>query len=89
MSEDIKTIIDKLDKLDSRIDNIDITMAKQNVSLEYHIKRSDQADAAIELLDQRVKPLEAHTLTVATVLKFVMYIGTFIAGIAGIYAALK
>lgn len=60
---DIKTVISKLDKLDERIDNIDITLAKQHVSLELHIKRTDLNEQALELMAQetnaRLKKLES------------------------------
>lgn len=42
-----------LDKLDSRLDNIDVTLAAQHVSLKDHIRRT-------ELLEDAVKPLQSH-----------------------------
>lgn len=63
MSDDIKYVIRKLDKLDSRIDSIDITLAKQYLSLEEHIKRTDQNEEALEILgkesNERLKKLES------------------------------
>jgi len=47
---DNKYIADKLDKLDERLDSIDITLAKQNVSLEHHIKRTEINEKALVVL---------------------------------------
>lgn len=60
---DDNRVLDKLDKLDTRIDNIDITLAKQHLSLEEHIKRSNMLEAKLE-------PVEKHVNSVNAVLKF-------------------
>jgi hypothetical protein len=60
---DIKTVISKLDKLDERIDSIDITLAKQHVSLDEHIRRTELNEKALELMAEetngRLKKLES------------------------------
>lgn len=60
---DVKLILEKLDKLDSRIDGIDITLAKQHVSLDEHIKRTQQNEEALEILgkesNERLRKLES------------------------------
>lgn len=53
---------DKIDKLDARLDSIDVTLAKQHEQLSIHIKRSD-------LLEQQVEPLKTHVATVSGALK--------------------
>lgn len=45
----------KLDKLDTRIDNIDVTLAKQQVILEEHMRRSIANEAAVDLLRTEVQ----------------------------------
>lgn len=84
MSEIDKMIIEKLEKLDSRIDNIDITLAKQSVilenqhaSLEVHIKRTD-------LLEAKLEPVEKHVDMVAGALKLIGLIGAMIGIITGL-----
>lgn len=49
----------KLDKLDGRVDNIDVTLAKQSIILEEHIKRSVANEQAVEVL--RIEVQERHT----------------------------
>lgn len=61
---DIKYVIQKLDKLDERLDSVDVTLAKQHISLEEHMKRSSQNEEQIDLLrtesDERLKKLESN-----------------------------
>lgn len=79
---DSKAILEKLEKMDSRLDNIDITLAKQAKDLEYHIKRTD-------LLEDKLIPVEKHVSLVNTAFKVLLGLGTFIGFIVGIYSALK
>jgi hypothetical protein len=60
---DIKNVESKLDKIDARLDAIDITLAKQHVSLDLHIRRTEQNEEALEVLakesNSRLKNLES------------------------------
>lgn len=85
---DTKTILEKLEKLDARIDNIDVTLAKQQVSLDYHIKRSDQADHAIKIISERMEPIEQHTDRVNFTTKVLAALGAIITFAVGIYKSL-
>ena len=64
MSDDIKYIIQKLDKLDERLDQVDVTLVKQHVSLEEHMRRSSQNEEQLEIVrkesDERLKKLESN-----------------------------
>lgn len=66
-----------LEKLDSRLDNVDVTLAKQHVSLEEHMRRSD-------LLEEKMKPVEAHVAMVNGVFKFLGIASLIVGLIAGI-----
>ena len=46
---------DKMDKILDRLNSIDITLAKQEISLSQHISRT-------ELLEEQVKPLQERML---------------------------
>lgn len=97
MSDDIlKIIIDKVDKLDNKIDGIagdiveiKITSAKQNESLNYHIKRSDLNEENIEILRKEVEPIKSHVIAVNSIIKFVGIFSTIIGTILGIFKLLK
>ncbi len=62
MSDILKRLEDKIDKIDSRLDNVDITLAKQSVVLEVHVKRTN-------LLEEAIKPLSVHVSMINGALK--------------------
>lgn len=86
MSDDIlRIIINKVDKLDNKIDNIaddivhiKVTSAKQQESLNYHIKRSDLNEENIEILREEVKPIKKHVDQVSGILKFLGVFSTIL-----------
>lgn len=82
---DIKSVIDKLDKMDTRLDSIDVTLGKQQVSLDYHIARTNQNEETIEILknesDIRLRKLESWKdkfLGILAFLGFVSAIAAFL-----------
>lgn len=89
LMDKLNKIEDKFDVLDGRIDNIDVTLAKQHVSLEYHIKRSDQADAAIKIISDELLPVKDHVKAVGTVVKYTAWIVGVLGTAVGIVATLK
>lgn len=60
---DNKRIEEKLDKVVEKIGNIDVTLAKQSVILDEHVRRSN-------LLEAKMLPLEKHVAVVNGALKF-------------------
>lgn len=67
----------KIDKIMDRISSIDATLAKQEVTLAYHIKRTD-------LLEKQVEPVQKHTNElkgIVTMLKILALLATIIEGI--------
>lgn len=44
----LQRIEDKVDKLDGRLDKIEVTLARNTVSLEHHIKRTDALETRVE-----------------------------------------
>lgn len=59
--DDLKNDIKEIQK---SINSIDITLAKQNASLEEHIRRT-------EILESKITPVEVHVHMVNGVLKFI------------------
>ena len=80
---DNKYIIQKLDKLDDRLDNIDITLAGQHISLKQHMKRSDQNEEQLDILrkdsDERLKKLESNKDRVVGAIAVLAAIGAILA----------
>ena len=61
---DIKDVLNKLDKMDTNIDAINITLAKQHITLEDHTRRSlaneEGLSLAKEEFSSRIKHLESY-----------------------------
>lgn len=62
MSDRDGRIEDKLDSIVEKIASIDVTLAKQSVILDEHIKRSN-------LLEAKMEPIEKHVAIVHAILK--------------------
>lgn len=75
-------ILDKLDKIEERLDNVDVTLAKQHVTLEEHMRRSLANEEAVQILKEQMEPIKDHVKAVNTVLKLA-------GGIAIVLAALE
>lgn len=55
---------EKIDKISDKISSIDVTLAKNTVSLEEHIKRTN-------ILEQKLGPVEKHVNMVDGALKLI------------------
>jgi ribosome-associated translation inhibitor RaiA len=64
--EHMKTVGAKLEKMDDRLDNVDVTVARQQTILEEHVKRTNLLE---EKLDKDVEPLKAQASQVRLLLK--------------------
>jgi hypothetical protein len=60
----------KLDKISTDISDMKATMSKQQVSLDYHIRRTD-------LLEEKIKPIEIHMNELRGIVKLLKLIGIF------------
>lgn len=61
----------KIDKIAEHIGNIDVTLAKQEVTLTEHIRRTS-------LLEKKMEPVEKHVNMVHGVLKAIAALGTVV-----------
>ena len=64
MDDKLERIENKLDRVVDQIGEINETTAKQQVSLEYHIKRTD-------LLEKKLEPVEEHVNLVSSLFKII------------------
>jgi len=64
MDDKLERIENKLDKVVDQIGEINATTAKQQVSLDYHIKRTD-------LLEEKLKPVEDHVALVGSFFRLI------------------
>lgn len=72
-----RRVEDKLDKVADDISHINVTIAKQEVSLKEHIRRTD-------ILEDKIVPIEKHMIMFNGVLKFVGVVALFTGIIEGL-----
>ena len=76
MEHSSKRLEDKIDKIGERMGNIDVTLAKQSIILEEHVKRTN-------LLEGKLAPVEKHVIMVNGVLKFLGLVAILIGILEG------
>jgi hypothetical protein len=72
LDDRIIRIEDKIDKVMEHTSSIDITLAKQHVILEEHVKRTN-------LLEEKLEPIQKHVNMVHGALKLIGLIATIAA----------
>ncbi len=72
--DDLKRFEFKLDKIDQRINNIDVTLSSQAEVLKEHVRRTN-------LLEEQIRPIQKHVAMVDGITKFIGILG-ILAGIA-------
>ncbi len=72
----------KVDRLDTRLDGIDVTLAGQHVQLTEHIRRTG-------ILEDDMKPVKLHVARVGGALSFVGLLATGVGLMAGIVEIIK
>lgn len=77
MDDITKLMINKLEKIDSSLSRIDITLAKQEEQIRIHVKRTN-------LLEAKLVPVEKHVLMVHAALKLIGILGIFVGILEGI-----
>lgn len=73
----MKNLEDKIDSISEKITNIDVTLAKQSVVLEEHIRRTN-------LLEEKLAPVEKHVHMVNGALKAIGFIAIALGVVEGI-----
>jgi hypothetical protein len=81
-SKRLERVEDKLDKVVDAISGINVTLAKQAVVLEEHVKRST-------MLEEQFKPVRKHVDIVNGILKLMGILGTCGGLIHGLMKILK
>jgi chromosome segregation ATPase len=84
-----KTLEDKIDKLDSRIDSIDKTLERNTVSLEVHMKRSDMLEEYVQKIEAEVKPVKEHVYKMTHAIQGIFWFCAVLASVAGFIFVLK
>lgn len=69
MDDKLDRVLNKIDNIDESLQDISITLAKQEVSLETHIKRTNLLEERVELLREEMRPVEQHVFYMHGALK--------------------
>lgn len=78
----LNIILTKINKLDERMDESNIILAKQEVSLSEHIKRTN-------ILEDKIEPVERHVQLVNSILKIIGGIAVLMSIITGIIKVIE
>jgi hypothetical protein len=75
---------ERLDKMVASVQRIDTTLAKQAVTLEEHVKRTELAEHRIEHLQSQLDPIKAHVAGISAIPRFI----TLVSVLTGLSIAL-
>jgi uncharacterized coiled-coil protein SlyX len=85
----IKLLLERTAKIEDRLISIDTTLAKQEVHLQEHMRRSAANERAVELLSQQLSPIKKHVAMLEGSLKFVGILSLVLGVIGGVLKLLN
>lgn len=80
---DLGRIEEKIDHLTERMSSVDVTLARQHVTLSEHMRRTEASEARLEKLEVEMQPLTRAHFMWAGVGKLLAVLGT-IAAVLGV-----
>lgn len=80
-----KYLLTKLEEIAKDINDINITLVKQNISLEEHVRRTDLLEKQVDSFKEEFKPIQRKYIALQVGLQTLGVIGI----IASIYRAFK
>lgn len=89
--DDMKWLREQITALRADVSQNTATLARNTVSLEHHIRRTDLLETSVDKLRTEFKPVALHVAIVGAVGKGIGIIGTIVgigAGLARIFGAL-
>lgn len=77
--KDLEKILDKidskLDKVENRLDSIDITLVKQEANLKEYIRRCDNIENHVSILEGKIEPIKTHVDRAEFIIMAVKWLG--------------
>lgn len=70
----MKEVLNKLDKLDDRLDSVDRTLVKQEANLAEHMRRTEILESQHEKLYVELEPVKAHVNQVKAGIKLLAFV---------------
>lgn len=62
---------EKIDRISSKIEIINVTLAKQEENIKEHIRRTDIVEANLELLRSEFRPVQKQAIKAEGIIKFI------------------
>lgn len=84
MKDQLDKIEAKVDLIEEKISNIDITLAKQAKDLEHHIYRTELAEENLSLIRQEMVPVKKHVALMDASLKIIGAIASVVTFVLGV-----
>jgi len=84
--EKLDKIVEKIDKLDARMDDMAITLVRNTESLEHHIARTNLLE---DYVKTEITPIKKHVDMVRHGAQGVIWVAIALAGIAGFLVTLR
>jgi hypothetical protein len=78
-------ILDKLDKIDDRLNDMDKTLVRNTTSLEEHMKRSDALEKLINAQSDAMRPVEDHVRHMQGAGKLIVWASVVLGIVAAIF----
>jgi hypothetical protein len=75
---------EKIDKIVDKLTHIEVTLAKQQVILQEHMKRSEANEKAIEILKEEQKPVKELMIKINFIHKSILWVGGILAALHGL-----
>jgi phosphoenolpyruvate carboxylase len=85
----LEKLDEKLDLVETRLSSIDVTLAKQELNLQEHMRRSLLNEEAIDLIKEELKPVQKHVTQVHTILQVVGFVAVLVSIVASVVKVLE
>jgi hypothetical protein len=84
-SEDWKWLRDKVEKIDSRMDDQASNLNRLTASVEYHVRRTDQLENHILAVQKELEPIKNHVAIFSAIGKLIGVAGVLIGIIKNLF----
>ncbi len=79
---DLDRLFEKIEKIDDRLSNIDLSLVRNTISLEEHVKRTN-------ILEEEIRPIKKHVLMVEAIFKLIGVLSVCISVFVKLYEIWK
>lgn len=87
--DEIKSVNQKLEKQEYRLDSIDVTLVKQEEQISYHIRRTDLLEDRAENIEKDIKPIQERVNQFDGMKKLFIVVGSLLAAAVAIVEIIR